>query len=196
MNCLVFAGSDFEESRKTMRRQKSIDSAAKVSMLIVVLTLLPGVACGDQAYWTVLPINEAVKMKEPCSRPFPKGLSGSWMPTAEDIARAEVKLPKAIDAAFGRLRGKDRHARPDRHYRQYAGFLRNGKRVLYVQGLGRDMDDEPGWKAFSESWRSRFVSFCDSGRGSFGAVYNLDKGAFDTFVFDGTFAGPLPGGGW
>jgi len=92
------------------------------------------------------------------------------MPTAGDVARAEKHLEAAIDAAFARL-DDEREQRPLAYSRQYAGFLRDGHRVLYV-------DAGPS-------------AMCDGGASSFGAVFDLERDAFDSFSFSGRADGPL-----
>lgn len=146
-----------------------------------------------QNSWTILPRQEAEEMRQPCSRPFPDGLSGWWEPTKAEIERAEKKLPDAIDAAFARLqRPEDRRRRPNHYYRQYAGFYRNGKRLIYVNAF----TDYPMEDRVGKEWRTKYVWMCDSGTSTFGAVYDLEKDAFDSFVFSGRYEGRVPGGGW
>jgi hypothetical protein len=70
--------------------------------------------------------------------------------------------------------------------RQYAGFVRGGQPVLYVNAITDWPDD----------WRKRAVRPCDGGPKSFGAVFDVRGGAFDSFVFNGEFTGPMEGGGW
>jgi hypothetical protein len=106
----------------------------------------------------------------PCSRNFPLNLVGGWTPTTGDVARAEKHLEAAIDAAFTRL-DDERARRPLAYSRQYAGFLRDGHRVLYV-------DAGPS-------------VLCDGGAESFGAVFDLEKDAFDSFSFSGLVTGQL-----
>ena len=164
--------------------------------LIVIGPLLCALAAaaGRHDYWTVLSRHEAEKMKQPCSRPFPDGLGGWWEPSEAEVERAEKKLPAAIDAAFARLWQTDRRRRPDRYYRQYAGFRRNAKRVVYVNAVGSFTSETP--EALFGEWRTTIVNSCDGGTYAFGAVYDLDKDTFDSFFFSGRFEGPVPGGGW
>ena len=131
--------------------------------------------------WTILSGVEAENMRGPCSRPFPEGMGASWQPSPADVQRFERLLPAAIDAEFPFL-GK--LSRPDRFVRQYAGFLRHGRPVIYVNGIGlrggaRELE-------LGQDWRSRFVNICDGGRGFFGAVYDIQKDAIDSFVFNGS----------
>ena len=138
----------------------------------------PSVAAPGRAdLWTIVPPAEVENMWPRCARRFSKGLAGSWEPTKADVAKAERKLPDAIDAAFARVTSTVGRHRPDRYYRQYGGFLREGKRVLCVN-------------AFEEG------EGADSGTGSFVAVFDLEKDAFDSFSFAGELSGPVSGGYW
>ena len=170
-------------------------SFTRLSILFSAAVVLVG--CRRNELSTVLPFDEARKMRHPCSRPFPPGLDGWWKPKSDDIERADRKLTNAVDAAFQRLEAKRREHRPDRYYRQYAGFLRDGKRVLYVNALGRQLSDgERWWKIESRGWRDEFHNICDGGTTTFGAVYDLGKDAFDSFMFNGTIGGGFEGCGW
>jgi hypothetical protein len=138
----------------------------------------PSVAAPGRAdLWTIVRPAEVQDMRHRCAGRFSKGLAGSWEPTKAEVAKAERKLPDAIDAAFDRVKSTAGRHRPDRYYRQYGGFLRDGKRVLCVN-------------AFEEG------EGADSGTGSFVAVFDLEKDAFDSFSFDGQLSGPVRGGHW
>ncbi len=147
-----------------------------------------GVSGCHRESWTVLSGVEAAALREPCSRPFPSDLQGEWAPRKEDVESAEAELERAVDAAFGRLKADRAPYRPTSYLRQYAGYWRNGKRVLYVNAVAGG----PG----GGEWRSQAVSMCDGGTRSFGAVFDLDHRSFDSFYFNGAFSGRLPGGGW
>jgi|SRR5215213_4302047 len=169
-------------------------------MRILVIGTVLGVlilGCRTDEYWTILPPAEAAMMNRPCTRPFPEGLAGSWEPSKAEIERAERKLPGAMDAAFARLQLEKRYHRAGRYYRQYGGFLRAGKRVLYINAFGRyTAENNDAWDSISQGWQERFIKVCDGGQIAFGAVYDLDKDEVDSFFFNGTIEGPLPGGGW
>jgi hypothetical protein len=138
--------------------------------------------------WTVLNGAEAVALRQPCSRPFPDELQGQWAPRKEDVALAESEIGRAVDAAFARLKTDRPPYRPSSYRRQYAGFWRRERRVLYVNGIASGLTDD--------RWRSRAASMCDGGTQSYGAVFDLDRRSFDSFYFNGAFSGRLPGGGW
>lgn len=125
--------------------------------------------------WTVLSGAEAVALQETCSRPFPKGLYGEWLPHEEDILMAELRLDAAIDAAYGR--GTAGRPAFSLYRRQYAGYWRDGLRVLYINAVAPD--------AASGKWRTKAVMICDGGMITYGALFDLNRQAFDFFFFNG-----------
>ena len=50
--------------------------------------------------------------------------------------------------------------------------------------------------ATESDWRNRAVKMCDGGILSFGAVFDVDLGGFDSFYFNAALSGRLGGGGW
>ncbi len=164
--------------------------AFMVSLILVATTYGGSFAAQDRAAlddWTILPEAEAPALHKLCSRDFPEALSGAWTPSRADVAAPEAQLQRAIAAAFARLPATPSKAARGslRYRRQYAGFWRSGRRVLYVNGFavggGRD-------------WRSKAaVRLCDGGVLAFGAVFDPDRRAFDSFCFNDTVAGQLPG---
>jgi hypothetical protein len=160
---------------------------------LIVVLFISGLNCGRQSResstaprdpWTILSADEADRFRRLCSRPFPKALSGTWQPSTSDVMRAEARLDATLDRAFSRL-PSDRGHRPPRYLRQYGGFWRGGRRVLYVHGFAAGHET---------NWRSKAaVGLCDGGTMSFGGVYNLDDDSFDSFCFDVMESGRLPG---
>jgi hypothetical protein len=144
----------------------------------------------ERSSWTILAESEAEALRKPCSRPFPAGLQGEWLPNSEEVQQAESRIGAALDAAFHRLETNDPAIRLQDYRRQYFGFWRKGEQVLYVNAVASDPSEEG-----NEDWRTRAFSMCDGGTRSFGAVFDLSGQTFDSFYFDGSYAGPLPGGG-
>jgi len=177
------SGRSREESQMRPHRL-SIGVPMYASFSLLVVAALMCHSCASEP-WTLLRGSEAEVLRQPCSRPFPGGLTSAWLPASSDVLAAEAKLAGALGAALGRL--KDKQSMPLTAYRrQYAGFVRNGQPVLYVNGIADWPDD----------WRRRAVRPCDGGPKSFGAVFDVRGGAFDSFVFNGEFTGPMEGGGW
>ena len=136
----------------------------------------------------MLTSGQASALTQPCSRAFPPGLSGAWDPQPADIARAERRFEAAVDEAFLKLAAEYRQPRPKKYYRQYAGFFRDGGRVLYVNAIAEE--EIVGFP--DRSWRDRAVRSCDGGTLALGAVFDLRNDEFDFLEFDGTYAGPIP----
>jgi hypothetical protein len=145
-----------------------------------------GESCDDRAQWVVLSEREASRLRSPCSRFFTADLVGAWQPDPRDIARAEAALPAAIAAGFARLAAPvDASSRPPHYHRQYAGFLRGGERVLYLNAVAHvDRGDN--------RFRDEALMRCDGGTSSFGAVFDPAKGFFDSFEFNAGLGGRLP----
>jgi hypothetical protein len=134
--------------------------------------------------WVVLPEKEAQALKMPCSRSFPPDLSGYWKLTDTDIDRAETRFQEALIRALGQVSNDQRERSPALWHAQYAGFLRNGHKVVYVNAIGSD-------GLFDQGWRDRAIILCDGGLQSFGAVLDLDRDTVDSFEFNGTVAGSI-----
>jgi hypothetical protein len=88
---------------------------------------------------------------------------------------AESKLDAAIDAAYGR--GNADRSAFLLYRRQYAGFWRDGVRVLYINAVAPD--------AAGDEWRTKAVMICDGGKVTYGALFDLWRQTFDFFSFNG-----------
>jgi hypothetical protein len=140
--------------------------------------------------WVVLPEKEALVLMEPCSRPFPAGLSGYWKPDPGSLARAEARFQEAIPRALARVPKEERGFAPPVYLGQYAGFYRGGRHVIYVNAVGH-LGDKPGASNMVEGWRTRALDLCDGGLLSFGAVFDVERDLVDAFAFNGTIGGPI-----
>jgi hypothetical protein len=157
----------------------------QIPVAVSLLVLFSG--GGASREWTVLSKDAGNELTRPCSRSFPPGLTGSWPPAAKDLEGAERALPSAIAAAFSALRGgAEKPTPPARYFRQYVGFWRAGKHVLYVNGLGLSAADGD----VAQDWREHAQRLCDGGIQSFGAVYEVETGVFDSFQFNGSLLRP------
>jgi hypothetical protein len=141
---------------------------------ILILAALGG--CSHMGPWTVLEGPQAEKLREPCSREFPEGLTGRWTPTAKDVAEPEAALTELINAEF---RKRPWMSSQGPYLRQYAGFERGGRKVVYVNAVA-DAND---------SWRTKAVDICDGGAIAFGAVFDPMAHRFDWFQTNGPYDG-------
>jgi len=151
-------------------------------LLVVLVLVAPAAGAGEpDRVWTILPLAETARAVRPCSRPKPRGLSGSWTPTEGDIAPAEAIVEDRIAGAVEALRVDLRPKPPSSYYRQYVGSFRDGKRVLYVTGLSKAMVDR---RPRIFRWRSKAFTGCDFGSQVFGAVFDTASRRFISFDFD------------
>lgn len=85
-----------------------------------------------------------------------------WTPTVADVEAAE----SALLADQGALD----------HTRQYAGFVENGDRKVFVNGF---------CDTFSADWTREPVRVDDGGDCFFTAIYNVDRAELEMFRFNG-----------
>lgn len=153
--------------------------------LILAIGAALGSGCRRDREWTVLSSADVDVLRRPCSRDFPEGLTGYWAPTARDLDGPERLLGGVVQRELERV-GPGRGPAPEAYHRQYVGFERGGRRVIYLNAVAKDrVSDEP-----LLPWSSRAVMMCDGGVSSFGAVYDPSSDRFDWFQFNG----PLPRG--
>lgn len=115
---------------------------------------------------------EARALLRQCSRAGPTDVQSQWLPKNEEIARVSALL-------FGyqaRLRALDRY-RSVTFNRQYAGFVANGRKIIYVNSF-RAGSAEP-W------WRKRAVVICDGGAQHWGVEFDMKTGRFTNAAFNG-----------
>jgi hypothetical protein len=135
-------------------------------------------APGDGA---ILPVEESKELLHQCSRGAPQGVTGTWAPTTTRIRELEDRLPTALKAvAFEK---GERFAEPVDFRRQYAGFIVNGRKIIYVNAFPRDAGDPSPGRPFD--WHRNAVTVCDGGSAFFGVVYDPEKRTFDHFQFNG-----------
>lgn len=85
-----------------------------------------------------------------------------WRPSVADVEAAELAL-------------SDRAGELD-HDRQYAGYIEDGSRKIYINGF---------CDASGGDWRERPVIVQDGGDCFFTAIYNVDAGELERFRFNG-----------
>jgi hypothetical protein len=144
-------------------------------------------ACKSSQTFTILPPQEATTFRRQCSRDFPEGLTDTWSPSLRDVRTSEAEFPKMLRTVLAAMPDRCKDGRPPEYYRQYVGFLRRGKRVLYLNGLRKDATDELAkFEASSAGeWRRRAVGACDGGIDYLGVVFDMEAARFDSLAFNG-----------
>jgi hypothetical protein len=121
--------------------------------------------------WIVVDDAAAAAVLRTCSRPSPdrEAALPRWTPAQRDIDALERALPSLAP-------GTD----PARFHRQYVGFVRDGKRLVYVNAwpVRVPSPSDPAREA---------VRVCDGGAQFWGAVWDPESGAFSEREANGGF---------
>lgn len=131
--------------------------------------------------YTILSGAEARALSRQCSRASPGPVEAQWTPTATDIQTLEPNLGTILQA---HLTHAHETAAATDYYRQYAGFVVGGQRMIYVNGVARSAI-EPSNPNRPFDWRTQAVSICDGGPITFGVEFDVAAGEFSHFVFNG-----------
>ncbi len=128
------------------------------------------VARFDSSTVTILDSVQARMIVSQCSRPSPGPVTAYWMPTPAEVAVADAAVMRALAAVSPDSASPDTGSYQPRAYRrQYAGLVRGGERILYVNGIAvaaaMAQDD-------TSAWRRRASVACDGGGMFFGAEYD------------------------
>jgi hypothetical protein len=131
---------------------------------ILLLACSPGIAA-EPPYGVILPVKVAAE-----SFGNQGDEASYWLPTVEDVAKAEALLPHYLATS----ETEDAHDLPpqlDRYGRQYFGILEKGRRVLVINAFCTRLD--------RKDLRTRLVRMLDGGDCFFQAYYDV---AADKFV--------------
>jgi hypothetical protein len=105
-----------------------------------------------------------------CSRAAPEKVTAQWTPTSAQISILEALLP-----AFKRTL-KQPDAPLEMFYRQYAGFIAGGRKIIYVNFFPKETDPQ---------WRSQAVVVCDGGDRFWGVEFEVVRSRFVKAAFNG-----------
>jgi hypothetical protein len=123
-----------------------------------------------QAYGVILKGGQSKALLQQCSRAAPEKVSAQWTPTKNQIEQLETKLP-----AF-KQKLKRPAAQLSSFYRQYAGFIAGGRKIIYVNLFPKRIDPD---------WQSRAVIVCDGGEQFWGIEFEVDTGQLVNAAFNG-----------
>lgn len=134
---------------------------------------------------TILTGAEALRLSHQCSRPSPGPVSAQWTPSEADIQTLEPNLAVILRLHLAHA-GVTTSATD--YYRQYAGFVVRGRRMIYVNGFDASVvADSPivTHRPSDKTWREAAVSICDGGPITFGIEFDPASGEFTRFAFNG-----------
>ena len=131
-----------------------------------------------------MPETEARAFWKPrlCNRPAPGPIESIWIPDDGTIRRLERALGPALRNAI--QVSTIAQVKPDAgdFYRQYAGFLVGGQRIVYINGLHAKTVNLGGRPT---PWKTQAALTCDGGMLFFGAEFSLNTGAIEKIIFNG-----------
>ena len=126
-------------------------------------------------------------------RHFPSGVNDGWEPSEQLVSKIDARLGAVLDSVLHRVDATHHFGLdPLRYYRQYAGVITHGSKVVYINGINADV---LGWGRGSDAdtiaWRKVPLASCDAGVGRFGVVYDVDSGEFGKLEFTDSYRGPV-----
>ena len=127
----------------------------------------------------------AIHLFAQCSRPSPDASGGIWVPEAEIIEVLESRFPDFYQQATS-----IRHLSLEFYYRQYAGFIDHGRKLVYASFFpwftpSKEMQAEDPVRWDPERWKKEPVIICDGGGRFFGVVFDPESKTFEDFEMNG-----------
>jgi hypothetical protein len=131
---------------------------------------------------TVLTGDAARMLARQCSRISPGPAEGIWTPTDAEADAIEDEL---ILLVAREMENAGQSPSPGGYYRQYAGFVIGGHRVIYVNGVDESAIEHDTNSQHPFDWRTQPILICDGGPITFGVEYDPATRQFSNFAFNG-----------
>jgi hypothetical protein len=132
---------------------------------------------------TILSGDAARALGRQCSRTSPGPIDDVWTPTDAEVSALEEQL---ILRVSGELEARGQSPSPGGYYRQYAGFVIGGRRIIYVNGVDETAIQRNITPDRPFNWRTDAVLICDGGMITFGVEYDPATRSFANFQFNGS----------
>ncbi len=175
-------------------------------ILLIPLVLLGALGCSASPspkvpvapaaprQWVVISAEEAPNVFMQCSRSAPKEKDGPfWAPSPAQI--------EALEGGLGAYLREYGHAKQGddltRFYRQYVGFVRSGRKLIYLNALSAEYFENnlrlcreypremPKDLCDPDEWRHSMNIVCDGGDGYWGLEYDPQTKTFSQLAFNG-----------
>lgn len=130
---------------------------------------------------TILTGQEALSLSHQCSRPSPGPVQAQWTPTEADIQTLEPNLGTILQT---HLEHANQSTSVADYYRQYAGFVVGGRRIIYINGVERSAIETSN-SNHPFDWRTQATGICDGDPITFGVEFDVASGEFSRFAFNG-----------
>lgn len=131
----------------------------------------------------VLEGEEALALANQCSRVSPGPVTGQWVPSEGEIEAMESAL---ILQVAQHMEQAGLEPTPGDYHRQYAGFIIDGRNIIYANGVDEDAIRRDVREDFD--WRTQAIRICDGGTITFGVEYDPATRQFANFAFNGSRA--------
>ena len=178
-----------------MNRRTCLSYACALTLIVGMLPALArqGAQPRLPANATILTGANARAVFVQCSRSTPGQINGYWTPAKGDVVALEAALPGFLAAQKLPAAARGRNLQKDLH--QCAGFVRGGRKWIYVNGFARRVaNDMQGAKLYAGpskgkrfDWRRDNVDVCDGGASFWGIEYDVEKHTFSSLQFNGPY---------
>ena len=132
---------------------------------------------------TILTGDAARTLARQCSRVSPGPVEDVWTPTDAEVDALENDL---ILSVAREMEKAGQSPSPGGYYRQYAGYVIGGKRIIYVNGVDEGAVEREPDPAHPFDWRTQGIQICDGGTITFGVEYDPATRQFSNFAFNGS----------
>lgn len=153
----------------------------------------------EDARVAVLPASEGLHVFGVCSPAPGDGRDAIptefWVPDAATVREVDARLSAVLDSVLplvARANGMEEEPRAGQYHRQYVGIVREGERLVFVQGVHEDVVRAGGvvGEGFPR-WRTEAVDDCGRGAGLFAIVYDPRAGTFNRLGFSAAMGGDV-----
>jgi hypothetical protein len=131
---------------------------------------------------TVLTGDAARMLSRQCSRISPGPVEDVWTPTDAEADAIEDEL---ILLVAREMENAGQSPSPGGYYRQYAGLVVGGRRIIYVNGVDESAVERDPNAQHRFDWRTQPILICDGGPITFGVEYDPATRQFSNFAFNG-----------
>jgi hypothetical protein len=155
-----------------------------LSRLIAAFVMLAlfGQAVGQvEKHYVVLSATES----QVAAKSFPRWphekVNGTWMLSRSAVDGLESNIPHIADIPFpNRAYKGSQIPHPEKYFRQYAGIVLGGHKIIYVNALC-----ETAGNKYETYWRERFVQVFDGGDCYWSVRYDPETGRFSELMVNG-----------
>jgi len=154
---------------------------SKVSLLLLGLILMGQRAIQLEKRYVILSPTESENAAKYVSRWPQETVNGTWALSQSDVDGLESNISHIADIPFPHPAYKGSQIpHPEKYYRQYAGVILNGRKIIYINALCEAAGND------GESyWREKFVFVYDGGKCFWNVRYDPETKIFSLLQVNG-----------